>query len=81
MELLFLRAQYDRYAIKREYINGSESWSLKSIRKYDNNKANYVNTFSSASSEDENDIGKEIRMLEAMFHNTEDLTALATCVL
>lgn len=68
MELLFLRVQYDSYVIKREYINGTESWSLKSIRKYDNNKANYVNTFSSTSSEDENDLGKEVRMLEAMFH-------------
>ena len=67
IELLFLRVQYDSYVIKREYINGSESWSLKSIRKYDN-KANYVNTFSVGSSEDENDLGKEIRMLEAMFH-------------
>ena len=68
IELLFLRVQYDSYVIKREYINGAESWSLKSIRKYDNNKANYVNTFSASSSEDENDLGKEIRMLEAMFH-------------
>lgn len=68
MELLSLRVQYDRYVIKREYINGSESWSLKSIRKYDNNKANYVNTFASDGYEDENDLGKEIRMLEAMFH-------------
>lgn len=68
MELLLLRVQYDGYVIKREYLNGTESWSLKSIRKYDNNKANYVNTFSSSSSDDENDLGKEIRMLEAMFH-------------
>lgn len=70
MELLLLRVQYDSYVIKREYLNGTERWSLKSIRKYDNNKANYdyVNTFSSGNSEDENDLGKEIRMLEAMFH-------------
>ena len=68
MELLFMRLQYDKYVIKREYINGSESWSLKSIRKYDANKANYVNTFTSDGYEDENDLGKEIRMLEAMFH-------------
>ncbi len=68
MELLFLRIQYDRYAIKREYVNGSENWSLKSIRKYDNSKANYVNTFAPEGYEDENDPGKEIRMLEAMFH-------------
>lgn len=68
MKLLFLRVQYDCYVIKREYLNGSESWSLKSLRKYDNNKANYINTFSSINSEDENEQGKEIRMLEAMFH-------------
>lgn len=68
MELLLLRVHYDSYVIKREYLNGSESWSLKSIRKYDNNKANYVNTFSAGSSDDENGLGKEIRMLEAMFH-------------
>ncbi len=68
MKLLLLRVQFDSYVIKREYINGTESWSLKSIRKYDNNKANYVNTFSSSNSDDENDLGKEIRMLEAMFH-------------
>lgn len=68
MQLLFMRVQYDSYVIKREYINGSESWSLKSIRKYDNNKVNYVNTFFTGSSEDENDLGKKIRMLESMFH-------------
>lgn len=68
MELLSLRVQYDRYVIKREYINGTESWSLKSIRKYDKNKANYVNTFSADKYEDESDLCKEIRMLEAMFH-------------
>lgn len=68
MELLFLRVQYDKYVIKREYVNDSEGWSLKSIRKYDNNKANYVNTFASDGYEDENDLGKEIRMLQAMFH-------------
>lgn len=87
MELLFLRVQYDKYVIKREYVNGSESWSLKSIRKYDNNKANYVNTFASDGYEDENDLGKEIRMLEAMFHVSSPtqiykywLNALLYCV-
>lgn len=68
MQLLFMRVQYDSYVIKREYINGSESWSLKAIRKYDNKKVNYVNTFFAGGSEDENDLGKEIRMLESMFH-------------
>lgn len=71
MELLFLRIQYDRFVIKRESINDAESWSLKSIRKYDNsNKVKYVNTFSSNDSEEEseNHAAKAIRLLEAMFH-------------
>jgi len=67
MQLLNLRMRFDKYVIKREYQNGTESWSLKNLRKYDNNKANYVSTFS-GDLEDETDIGKEIRMMEAMFH-------------
>lgn len=67
MNLLSLRVKFDKYVIKREYLNGTENWSLKNLRKYDNNKANYVNTFS-GDYEDETDIGKDIRMLEAMFH-------------
>ena len=70
MELLFLRIQYDRFVIKREYINDAESWSLKSLRKYDNNKVQYANTFSSNDSEEESEdhAAKAIRLLEAMFH-------------
>lgn len=68
MQLLSLRMKYDKYVLKREYLNGLESWSLKSIRKYDNNNsAYYVNTFS-GDSDDESKVGKGIRMLEAMFH-------------
>ncbi len=67
MKLLSLRVKFDKYVIKREYLNGTENWSLKNIRKYDNNKANYVSTFS-GDYEDETDVGKDIRMLEAMFH-------------
>lgn len=70
MELLFLRIQYDRFVIKREYINDAESWSLKSIRKYGNNKVQYANTFRSDDSEEESEdhAAKAIRLLEAMFH-------------
>ncbi len=68
MKLLLSRVLYDSYVIKREYLNGTERWSLKSIRRYGKNNVNYVNTFSEESSEDENDLGKEVRMLEAMFH-------------
>lgn len=70
IKLLFLRTQYDRYVIKREENNGTESWSLKTIQKYDKNKVDYVNTFSSNDSEEEseNHAAKAIRLLEAMFH-------------
>ena len=73
MQLLLLRTRYDRYVIKREYVNGTESWSLKKL-KYDSKQKteSYVNTFSSSDNaedaEPESDIGKEIRLLEAMFH-------------
>lgn len=73
MQLLLLRTLYDRYVIKREYVNGTESWSLKKL-KYDTKQktVSYVNTFSSSDTaedaEPESDIGKEIRLLEAMFH-------------
>ena len=71
MQLLLLRTLYDRYVIKREYVNGTESWSLKTL-KYEHKTGSYVNTFSSSNkaedAEPESDIGKEIRLLEAMFH-------------
>lgn len=71
MQLLLLRTLYDRYVIKREYVNGTESWSLKTL-KYEHKTVSYVNTFSSSDkaedAECESDKGKEIRLLEAMFH-------------
>lgn len=71
MQLLLLRTLYDRYVIKREYVNGTESWSLKKL-KYEHKTVSYVNTFSSSDNaedaECESDKGKEIRLLEAMFH-------------
>ena len=73
MQLLLLRTRYDRYVIKREYVNGTESWSLKMLKYDPNHKTgSYINTFSSSNkaedAEPESDIGKEIRLLEAMFH-------------
>ena len=71
MQLLLLRTLYDRYVIKREYVNGTENWSLKTL-KYEHKTVSYVNTFSSSDkaedAERESDKGKEIRLLEAMFH-------------
>lgn len=66
MALLKMRNLFDMYIIKREYYNSKESWSLKSLKKYDSNKTNYIGTFSGNDNEDE--VSKDIRMLEAMFH-------------
>jgi len=66
MALLKIRNIFDSYVIKRENHNGKEAWSLKSPKKYDNSKVNYVGTFSGSDNEDA--VSKDIRMLEAMFH-------------
>lgn len=63
MELLTLRVEFDKFVIKRETVGSKESWSLKDLKKYDKSKVNYVSTFPGAE-----DICREIRMLEAMFH-------------
>jgi hypothetical protein len=66
MNLLRMRNLFDMYVIKRENYNNKEGWSLKKLKKYDRSKVNYVGSFSNKDSED--DISKDIRMLEAMFH-------------
>ena len=65
MALLNLRNLFDSFIIKRENYNGKEGWSLKVPKKYESN-VNYVSTFSGEDNED--DMSKDIRMLEAMFH-------------
>lgn len=67
MALLHIRWLFDRFVIKRENYNGKEGWSLKDIKKYERSKINYVGTFS-GETEDDNDVSRDIRMLEAMFH-------------
>lgn len=61
---------YDKYIIKREFINGTNRWSLKRFHIYINDKKesqSYSGTFSEleGSSEEEN---REILMLLSMFH-------------
>ena len=68
MALLKLRNLFDRYVIKREYYNGKESWSLKELKRYEKSKVNYVGTFNNPEDEKDDDMGKDLRMLEAMFH-------------
>ena len=67
MALLNIRWLFDRFIIKRENYNGKEGWSLKDVKKYERSKINYVGTFS-GENEDDDDISRDIRMLEAMFH-------------
>lgn len=64
--LLKLRYLYDRYIIKREHVGDRENWSVKKLKK-SNNNTYYVNTFGE-DNDTEDDYSKSIRMLEAMFH-------------
>ena len=66
MALLDIRSLFDRYVIKRENYNGKDGWSLKNLKKYSDGKVNYVSTFNNGD-DDENEVGKDIKMLEAMF--------------
>ena len=65
--LLRIRWLFDRFVIKRENYNGREGWSLKDVKKYERSKINYVGTFND-DNDDDNDVSRDIRMLEAMFH-------------
>lgn len=68
MELLRLRALFDKYVIKRESTASGEGWSLKRLKKYDSGSVNYVATFSPDEDEDDTADNREIAMLQAMFH-------------
>ena len=73
MSLLRLRMNFDMFIIKREYLDNAERWSIKKIKKTPGqNKAYYVATFSKNNAvgveEDDNDNGRDIKMLESMFH-------------
>ena len=67
MALLNIRWLFDRFVIKRENHNGKEGWSLKDVKKYERSRINYVGTFC-GDTDDDNDVSRDIRMLEAMFH-------------
>ena len=63
MGVLRIRYLFDRYIIKREYINSEERWSLKYLNCYDDikrksKKPNYIDTYSS----------RNCLMLQSMFH-------------
>ena len=65
--LLKVKFFFDKYIIKREFAKGSDRWSLKQLKWYEQNKnANYINTFGSGENND--DENREILMLLSMFH-------------
>ncbi|UTC64550.1 DUF262 domain-containing protein [Treponema sp. OMZ 788] len=59
---------FDKYIIKREFAKGTDHWSLKRLKWYDNNKVSYVNTFDVDNVETNDGINREILMLLSMFH-------------
>ena len=69
--LLKMKYLYDKYIIKREFVGGSDRWSLKRVRIYEGKKRSYsyVGTFSDTSNPDiESEENREIIMLLSMFH-------------
>jgi len=64
--LLRCKHFFDRYVIKREFVNNSDGWSLKSFKRNEDGRGYYVNTFG-----EEDDNGGDNRrtlMLLAAFH-------------
>lgn len=65
--LLKCKFLFDNYVIKREFLNGTDNWSLKRLKWYSGNKVSYINSFGvEENSDDANN--KTILMLLAMFH-------------
>lgn len=71
--LLKCKFLFDKYIIKRQYLNGDESWELKKYLKSNSNSASYNNTFGNSTGEEDDDsssegFNKQIIMLLASFH-------------
>ncbi len=70
--LLKCKYLYDHYILKREFIRGTDGWSLKRYKWSDggqkkrSEKGYYVNTFDEENGQD--DINRQILMLLAAFH-------------
>jgi hypothetical protein len=64
--LLKMKFFFDKFVIKREFIKGTDNWSLKRLKWNDKNKGSYVNTF--GQEEEDTSENKNILMLLAMFH-------------
>ncbi len=59
---------FDKYIIKREFVKGTDHWSLKRLKWYEGNRVSYVNTFDADDAESNEGINREILMLLSMFH-------------
>lgn len=58
---------FDRNIIKREFAKGTDRWSLKHLKWYEQNKnASYINSFGGGENND--DENREILILLSMFH-------------
>lgn len=66
--LLKAKFLFDKYIIKREFLNGADNWSLKRLKWYKDNKVSYVNSFSIDDTNENDDENKTVLMLLAMFH-------------
>lgn len=66
--LLKSKFYFDKYVIKREFVKGTDHWSLKRLKWYDGNKVSYVNTFDADNAETNDGTNREILMLLSMFH-------------
>jgi|GEM_PF-84857 len=66
--LLKSKFLFDKFIIKREYIAGTDKWSLKRLKWYENNKVSYVNSFGEEANEKDNEVNRKILMLLSMFH-------------
>jgi len=67
--LLKAKFLYDHYIVKREFIKGSDGWSLKRLKKSNDDSPNYVNAFSSDGADEGGEAdNKSILMLITAFH-------------
>jgi len=63
--VLKMKFLLDNYVIKREFINNSESWSLKKLHFYNEKSQSYIGTFGTDENEGDNRI---LIWLLSMFH-------------
>lgn len=66
--LLRSKFLFDQFIIKREYIAGTDRWSLKKLKWYEGNKVSYVNSFGEYGNSNEDDENRTALMLLSMFH-------------